>query len=846
MRKIREAPQQEEQSTLARYGCSTVEFSGSHDGLYDRHLLFDYVMDQQSTGRRERFEAFARAVRDVLALRWVKTEDTYARLNPKRVYYLSMEYLLGRSLANNVANLMLEQVIRRAIQEEGINWPEMLEQEPDAGLGNGGLGRLAACFLDSMATLQLPAMGYGLRYEYGIFRQAIHDGWQREHADHWLQHPDPWEIERPHERVAVKLNASFELKAGQLRPVPGRPSILYGIPYDRPVVGYGGETINTLRLWAAGAPQEFDLHAFSSGDFVGSLTETLSAGSITRVLYPDDSTISGKGLRFIQEYFLVACSLADAVRRFLRSNKDWRAFPSKVAIQLNDTHPSMAVPELMRILLDQAQLSWDDAWDLTRQTLAYTNHTLLPEALEKWPLRWFEMVLPRHLEIIYEINRRLLDQVRVRYPGDTERVEQVSLVDEVPERTIRMANLAIVGSHSTNGVAKIHSQLLRTRTVKDLAELFPERFNNKTNGVTPRRWLHLANPALCAAITQAIGDDWTVDLDELSGLKPLAEDAAFRKAVREAKQHQKVSFANWLKRSTEQLVDPDSIFDCQVKRIHEYKRQLLNVLRIIVLYNRLRETPNLEFAPRTFFFAGKAAPAYWLAKVIIKLINNVAGTIDGDPAMRGRIKVMFLPEYSASLAERLIPAADISNQISTAGYEASGTSNMKFMMNGALTLGTRDGATIEMAEEAGEDNMFLFGLTADQVEASRAWYSPYWHYQHEPEARAALDLIWSNHFSRNEPGVFEPIREVLLTKGDYYMHLADLKSYLEASDRLGELCGDPEQWARKAVLNIASSGKFSSDRTIREYASQIWNVEPCPIPASTPLPEMNQDRSRTA
>jgi starch phosphorylase len=819
---------QEERTLLGRYDCEE-QFSGTHDGLYEHNLLFDHVVDPRFAAKRQRFEAFARSVRDVLARRWVKTEETYDRVKPKRIYYLSMEYLLGRSLSNNVANLMLEPVSRKAVQDEKLDWQEILDQEPDAGLGNGGLGRLAACFLDSMATMQLPAMGYGLRYEYGMFRQAIHDGWQREHADHWLRHPDPWEVARPNELVAVKLNASFAVRAGGLQVIPGRPSVLYGIPYDRPVVGYGGETVNTLRLWAASTPHEFDLRAFSSGDFVAALAETLGAESITRVLYPDDSTTAGKGLRFIQEYFLAACSLGDIVRRFGRLNRDWRALPTKIAIQLNDTHPSLAVPELMRILLDEQRLGWDEAWDLTRRSLAYTNHTLLPEALEKWPLRWFEIMLPRHLEIIFEINRRLLEDVQARYPGDTGRVERVSLVEEVPERKIRMANLAIVGSHSTNGVAAIHSKLLRTHTVKDLAEMFPERFSNKTNGVTPRRWLHLANPSLCAAITEAIGEGWTTNLAELSRLKPLANDAGFCEAIGKALQQQKASFASFLKKATGQSADPQTVFDCQVKRIHEYKRQLLNVLRIVVLYNRLRQNHSQEMAPRTFFFAGKAAPAYWLAKVIIKLINNVAGTIDGDPAVRGRMKVIFLPEYNVSLAQRLIPAADVSNQISTAGYEASGTSNMKFMMNGALTLGTRDGATIEMAEEAGEENFFLFGLTAEQVEGSRGWYSPYWHYEHDAETRAALDLIFSNYFSRYEPGVFEPIREALLAKGDYYMHLADLKSYVEASDRLGQLYRDPVGWSRKAILNIGSSGKFSSDRSIAEYAAQIWNAEPCPV-----------------
>jgi glycogen phosphorylase len=814
---------------LEQYGCGPIQFSGNQDALYERHLLFDDIIDPAVAAARERFEAVARSVRDVLSQRWVKTEQVYDQQNPKRVYYLSMEFLIGRALANNVTNLLLDQFVRRAAQQRELDWLGLLEQEPDAGLGNGGLGRLAACFIDSMATMQLPAMGYGLRYEYGMFRQSIEDGWQREYPDNWLRRQDPWEVARPNETVEVKLNCSVELHGTSWNVVPGRPSTRFGIPFDRPVVGYGGKTVNTLRLWAAAAPDYFDFQEFSSGDFVGALAGTLAAESLTRVLYPDDSTERGQRLRFMQEYFLVACSLADLVRRFRRSNADWSIFPDKVAIQLNDTHPTMAVPELMRILLDDADLGWEQAWDLTQRTLAYTNHTLLPEALEKWPLAWIELLLPRHLEIIFEINRRFLDDVRRLYPGDEARVRRLSLIEEGPEEHVRMANLAILGSHSTNGVAEIHSQLLRTTTVKELAEMFPERFNNKTNGVTPRRWLLLANPALAEAITEAIGDGWVMDLGQLSKLRPLAADKAFRDAFRRAARQTKMRFADWLKSSSGQTIDPDTMFDCQIKRIHEYKRQLLNTLRIIVLYNRLRENPGLETPSRTFFFAGKAAPAYHLAKLIIKFINNLAGTIDGDPAMRGRLKLLFLPDYNVSLAERLIPATDVSNQISTAGYEASGTSNMKFMMNGALTIGTRDGATIEMAEEAGEENFFLFGLTAQQVADSRGWYSPYWHYEHEPEARVALDMIASNYFSRYEPGVFAPLRDALLAHGDHYMHLADLKSYLDADRRLCELYADDDAWARKAILNIAGSGKFSSDRTIAQYAAEIWNAKPCPI-----------------
>ncbi len=814
---------------VAQYVSEPTTFTGTEEALYERHLLFDNIVDPESISLRERFEAVARSVRDLFSQRWIRTEQSYDRKNPKRIYYISIEFLLGRSLANNIENLQLDPIAKQLIKDKKLDWLGLLEQEPDPGLGSGGLGRLAACFLDSMATMQLPATGYGLRYEYGMFQQSIRDGAQQERPDHWLRRPDPWQISRPQDAVEVKLNCSFKITGGGLHAEVGKPSSLFGIPRDLPIVGYGGQTINSLRLWVAAAPDYFDFQEFSRGDFIGALAEKLAAETLTRVLYPDDSTSLGQGLRFVQEYFLVACSLADIIRQFRRANADWTALPEKVAIQLNDTHPTMAVPELMRILLDDAKLGWDQAWDLTRRTLAYTNHTLLPEALEKWPVAWFEMLIPRNLEIIFEINRRLLDEVRTRYPGDEGRVARVSLIEEGPHKHVRMANLAIVGSHSTNGVAAIHSRLLRTTTVKDLAEIFPERFNNKTNGVTPRRWLLLANPAMAHTITDAIGDGWITDLSQLIRLKPLAADKAFRDEFLKAKREAKSRFAVWLKSKSGITVDPGAIFDCQIKRIHEYKRQLLNALRIVVLYNRLREKPDLDMAPRIFFFAGKAAPAYYLAKLIIKFINRLAATINSDPATRARLQIVFLPEYDVSLAERLIPASDVSNQISTAGYEASGTSNMKFMMNGALTIGTRDGATIEMAEEAGEENFFLFGLTAQQVADSRGWYNPHWHYDNEAETRAALDLIFSDHFSRHEPGLFEPLRDTLLTHGDYYMHLADLTSYLEADHRLVELYGNSEEWTRKAILNVASSGKFSSDRTIAQYAEEIWNVKPCPV-----------------
>lgn len=798
---------------------------------YERHLVLDHVASPTAASQRDRFEAVARSLRDQLTRRWLETQQTYDQLNPKRVYYLSMEFLIGRTLVNNMINLDAEPLVQDWLRsDERHDWQQMVESEPDAGLGNGGLGRLAACFIDSLATLQIPAMGYGLRYEYGIFRQTIDNGFQVEQPDHWLAMPDPWEVIRPSEAVQVRMGCAFRLDNGVLRTTPDGPSHLIGMPYDRPIVGYRGQTVNTLRLWSAMSPDFFDFGEFNTGNFVGAIVDRVVADTVTRVLYPDDSTMAGQALRFAQEYFLVCCSLADIIARFRATNDDWRTLPEKVAIQLNDTHPAMAVSELMRILLDDAGMDWDTAWDLTVRTLAYTNHTLLPEALEKWPVRFFELVCPRLLEITYEINRRFLDDVRQRFPDDEARAARMSLVEGAPQpQQLRMANLAIVGTHSTNGVARIHSDLLRTRVVSDFAEMFPQRFNNKTNGVTPRRWLRAANPELAALITDAIGGQWVTDLSELRKLLPLADDPAFQMQFFQTKQAAKKRFAEWLIATTGQTVDPTSIFDSQIKRIHEYKRQLLNILHVIVLYHRLRENPQIVLPPRTFFFAGKAAPAYRLAKLIIKLINSVGKVIDEDPATSGRMKVVFLPNYNVSLAERLIPASDVSEQISTAGFEASGTGNMKFMMNGALTIGTRDGATIEMAAEAGEENLFLFGLTAEQVADSRSWYNPYWHYENDPEIRAALDLIFNDHFSRDEPGLFAPIRKTLLDGGDYYMHLADMTSYAEAQGRLGELYNEQEAWSRKAIINVACSGNFSSDRTIAEYAADIWNVQPCPI-----------------
>ena len=820
---------------LDRYEVGSLRFPDSD--YYDRHLVLDHVVLPDSVTDRERFESVARTLRDVLAQRWVLTQAEYDRKNPKQVYYLSLEFLIGRMLENNIVNLGLEEFVRRDLRSEGgRDWQAVVENEPDAGLGNGGLGRLAACFIDSMATLGLPAIGYGLRYDFGIFRQAIENGRQVEHADNWLAYPDPWEVVRPSRAVTVTLGSSFEQRGGEIVTLPGRELHLSGVPHDRPVVGYGGRTINTLRLWKAATADVFDFEQFSGGDFFGAVADRVMAETVTRVLYPDDSTARGRTLRFIQEFFLVRCSLADIVRRFRHRGNEWRALPEKVAIQLNDTHPSMAVAELMRILLDEAGLGWDESWDLTVRTLAYTNHTLLPEALEQWPVSLFATVLPRHLELIYEINRRFLDLVRARYPGDESRVRSMSLIGEEGHRRVRMANLAIVGSHSTNGVAAIHTRLLRETTVRDFADMFPERFSNKTNGITPRRWLLVANPPLAELITDTIGAGWITDLTRLEQLAPLADDPAFRQRFLAAKRHAKQRFVNWLAETHGLRLDPNTLFDTQIKRIHEYKRQLLAALGIVVTYNRLRRDPHLDIPPQSHLFAGKAAPAYRLAKLIIRLITSIGDVVNRDPAIRGRLRVEFLPNYSVSLAERLIPASDVSEQISTAGYEASGTSNMKFMLNGAITVGTRDGATIEIAEEVGEGNIVLFGLTAGEVAASRGWYSPLWHYQHEPEIRAALDLIFGNHFCPEEPGLFEPIRDMLLRRGDHYMHLADLTAYMAAKERVWALSRDPDRWAAIAIRNVAKAGRFSSDRTIADYARDIWGVVPCPVETECRVP----------
>jgi len=793
------------------------------DALYARHLTLDHVVAPEWATPRERYEAVARGLRDMLTPRWLSTKQTFQQRGAKRAYYLSMEFLIGRALANNITNLRADPAWAAFCERHGLDPREILAQEPDPALGNGGLGRLAACMLDSMATLGIAGMGHGLRYRQGVFQQVVRNGTQVEQPDQWLTRPDPWEVARPEESVEVRMGCSFEMDQGVLRIIHGRPWVLKGVPHDRPIVGFGGSTVNTLRLWAA-TSDEVDFAHFSQGDFVGAQINPIIAETLTLVLYPDDRSVKGRALRFLQEFFLVACSLADIVRRFRRSGCDWPALPDKVAIQLNDTHPALAVPELMRILLDEAGLAWERAWDLTTRSLAFTNHTLLPEAMERWPVRWLELYLPRQLEIIYEINQRFLDDVRRRWPGKEALVQRVSLIEEAPERQVRMAHVAVVGSHSVNGVAEVHGDLLKSRVMPDLAALFPERFHSITNGVSQRRFLLLANPGLADLITQAIGDQWIVDMQRVSALAPLAEDAGFRAEVARARQQAKLNFTDWLRHTTGQRIDPDTLFDVQAKRIHEYKRQLLNALRIVIEYQRARDNPALQVPRRTCLFAGKAAAGYHVAKLIIRFINELGATISREAATRDRLAVVFVPDYGVSVAERLIPAGDISEQISAAGFEASGTSNMKFMMNGALTVGTRDGATIEMARAVGEENLFLFGLTAEQIEESRPGYDPRWHYENEPETRAALDLIASGHFSPGEPGLFTPLVDLLLRDGDYYRHLADLGSYREAQKQAGRLYADQAAWTRRAILNIAAAGQFSCDRTVMEYARRIWNV----------------------
>ncbi len=776
--------------------------------------------------------ALAHVVRDRLLQRWISTAAAYTAQGARTIAYLSAEFLMGPHLGNNLINLGIRGAAEQALAELGLDLDALLAAEVEPGLGNGGLGRLAACYIDSMATLGLPALGYGIRYEHGIFQQEIADGWQVEKTDRWLRYHNPWELMRPEWTVEVKLGGHTERftdETGRERVRWVADRTVNGIPYDTPILGFSTATANTLRLWRAEAPEAFDLDSFNRGDYFGAVNRKTVLENITKILYPNDETLQGKQLRLEQQYFFVSASLQDMLRIMRTQRLPLATFHEKFAIQLNDTHPAVAVAELMRLLVDEQQHEWDEAWAITRRSFGYTNHTLLPEALERWPLPLFGAVLPRHLEIIFEINARFLEEVRARFPGDDGLLARLSLIDEHGERYVRMAHLACVGSHTINGVAELHSELLQRDVLKDFHALWPHKFTNVTNGVTPRRFLALSNPRLAGLIDEAIGPGWLTDLTQLKRLEPLADDPAFRARWREIKRENKRVLAARVQRSTGVMLDPDSLFDVQVKRIHEYKRQHLAVLQVIDLYRRLREDPSLVIAPRTFLFGGKAAPGYWAAKLIIKLINAVAEVVNADPAVRGLIKVVFLPNFNVSAGHDVYPAAEVSEQISTAGKEASGTGNMKFMMNGALTVGTLDGANIEIREAAGPENFFLFGMTEDEVEALRAsGYRPQDWVARNERLRAVLDLIAGGHFSRGDTQMFRSLLDGLIHH-DPYMLFADFDSYLACHAEVDAAYRDPERWTRMSILNTARSGGFSSDRSIDEYAKRIWNVKPVAV-----------------
>lgn len=783
--------------------------------------------------RNDYYLALAYTVRDRLLHRWVNSAQTYYDLGSKTVCYLSAEFLLGPQLGNNLISLGIYDEVRQAVEGLGLDFQALLDQEEEPGLGNGGLGRLAACFLDSLATLEIPAIGYGIRYEFGIFDQEIRDGWQVEVTDKWLRLGNPWEIPRPEIGFDVQFGGRTEAYQDQwgrrrVRWIPDQ--VVKGIACDTPVPGFRVNTVNLLRLWKAEACESFDFQAFNSGDYYRAVNQKLISENITKVLYPNDEPLQGKALRLQQQYFFVSCSLQDMIRiQFQQRARTLDGFPERFTVQLNDTHPAIGIAELMRVLVDEYSMEWERAWEITRRTFAYTNHTLLPEALEKWSLPLFSSVLPRHLEIIFEINHRFLDEVRTRYPDDHDRVARVSLIDEAGERFVRMAHLACVGSHAINGVARLHTDLLKQEALRDFYELWPERFSNKTNGVTPRRFVVLSNPRLTGLLCRTIGERWLTQLDDLRKLEAHADDAAFRHEWRQIKTENKRDLARYILARTGIVVDPDSLFDIQVKRLHEYKRQHLHALHIITLYQRLKQDPTLDITPRTFIFGGKAAPGYFMAKLMIKLITGVAEVVNSDPDVRGRLKVAFIPGYSVKQGQRIFPAADLSEQISTAGKEASGTGNMKFALNGALTIGTLDGANIEIREAVGAENFFLFGLTASQVsELRRAGYSPRQYYEANAPLRAALDLIQAGAFSRGDRNLFQPLVEWLINR-DEYMVLADYQSYVDCQERVDQAYRDRKQWTRMAILNVARMGRFSSDRTIREYVEEIWKVKPVAI-----------------
>lgn len=811
---------------------------------FNRHLHYTLVKDRNVATMRDYYFALANTVRDNMVGRWIRTQQMYYEKDPKRVYYLSLEYYMGRSLQNTMINLGIESECEEAMYQLGLDIENLEDIEEDAGLGNGGLGRLAACFLDSMATLGLAAYGYGIRYEYGIFAQKILNGEQQEEPDDWLRYGNPWEKARPEFMKPVHFY-------GRVIDTPeGKKwvdtQVVYAMPYDNPIPGYGNNHVNTLRLWSAKSPVDFNLKFFNDGDYIQAVLDRNLAENISRVLYPNDNFFEGKELRLKQEYFMVAATLHDIVRRYKASKFGSREsvrqhfdhFPDKVAIQLNDTHPSLAIPELMRILIDEENLEWEKAWDITVRTCAYTNHTVLPEALERWPVSMLESILPRHLQIIYHINFLFMEKVAKQYPGDFDRMRRMSLVEEDGDKRINMAHVSIVGSHAVNGVAAIHSEILKKDLFRDFYELEPHKFQNKTNGITPRRWLLLCNPGLSDLIAEKIGDEWPVHLEQLVALKKWAKDPNFQRNIARVKQENKLKLAQILEKDYGIKVNPASMFDIQVKRIHEYKRQLLNCLHIITLYNRIKRDPTANFTPRTIMIGGKAAPGYYVAKQIIKLICAVGNVVNNDPIVGDKLKVIFLENYRVTLAEKIMPAADLSEQISTAGTEASGTGNMKFMLNGALTIGTLDGANVEMAEEMGNDNIFIFGMTVEEVEALRKrGYNAYDYYNRNPEIRQTIDQIQGGFFSPSNPNEFKNIADILL-KYDHYYLLADYEAYIKAQELVSKTYQNQAKWLEMSINNIASSGKFSSDRTIAEYARDIWGVEPTweklPAPEDTP------------
>ncbi len=826
-----------EKSPNTRYGRTKTDIAQD----FAEQLKYNLDADVYHTTPEGRYQALAYAIRDRIIHQWDLSRKTQRAKHSKRVYYLSLEFLMGRAMTNNIINLGLEKPVREALSSLGYTLEELADVEPDAGLGNGGLGRLAACFLDSLATLEYPAYGYGIRYNYGIFRQQIRNGQQVEYPDNWLKDGNPWELKRPDLVYPVYFGGDVrqirENGKDFFRWIPAET--VNGIAYDTPIVGYGGKTVNTLRLWSAQSPEGFSFEEFNSGDYTEAVRSKINAENISQVLYPNDTLYLGKELRLKQQYFFVSCSLQDIVRRFKRTGTyDWKTFPDIAAIQLNDTHPSLAVPELMRLLIDQEGLGWDEAWDITVKTMGYTNHTLMPEALEKWPLPMIEKLLPRHMQIIYEINQRFLDHAVSFFPMQGDKIAKVSIIEESNPKMVRMANLSIIGSHSTNGVAALHSELLRKDMFPEFSTIFPERFNNKTNGITQRRWLLDANPSLSSLITEAIGDKWITDYDRIADLKKFADDSAFVEKFARVKTLAKENAARFLKKDTGYILDTSTLIDVQVKRIHEYKRQLLNALNILMIYNRMKtDSQYLEaFQPTTFLFGGKAAPGYINAKLIIKFINNIAKVISSDRTVRDKLKVYFMPDYRVTMAEAVIPATNISEQISTAGTEASGTGNMKFMFNGALTVGTLDGANVEIAEEVGKDNIFIFGHTEDEIAslAASGYKASEW-MEKDPEIKAMIELVDSGFFSINEPDIFSALKESIFGSGnDRYFLMADLRMYHDVHESATMLYkADPAGWNRKAVLNIASSAKFSSDRTIREYADDIWHIKPCKVRRSS-------------